>query len=189
MRWLWNKPYWQALTRQIVRDDESSAREFTARLTAQLPRLRRYAASLCRNPADREDLVQNTCLKALAGRKSWDPSSNFNAWSCRIMRNQWIDTFRQRQTRGQEQPADETEDLAGHEASSELQLYVQQVKRAISQLPEEMCEVLSLVCIEELSYKDAAEVLGIPIGTVMSRLARARIKLAELTGQLSMELI
>lgn len=171
-----------------MRDSDDLAREFTARLMAMLPRLRRHASFFCRNAADREDLVQNTCLKALSGRHGFDPTSNFEAWVFRIMRNDWIDTFRRRKSAGHEQPVEETESLAGHGASSELQLYLQQVQRAMTQLPEEMRDVLSLICIQELSYKEAASVLGVPMGTVMSRLARARIKLAEMTGQGGREL-
>jgi RNA polymerase sigma-70 factor, ECF subfamily len=165
---------------------DSSAKDFTARLTAILPRLRRFASTLARNPADREDLVQTTCLKALTGRQSWDPSTNFDAWTFRIMRHHFIDTYRQQKSAGLQHTLDDTEELVSPSASSELTLYVQQVRRAMADLPQDMQEVLSLVCIEELSYKEAADVLGIPMGTVMSRLARARMKLAEMTGQTGM---
>ena len=129
-----------------------------------------------------EDLVQNTCLRAIASQDTWQEDSNFDAWAFRILRNLWLDQLRHRKVRGTEEQVDEMYDLSSSDADSETQLFVAQVQKAMQDLPEDMREVVSLVCIEELSYREAASILDVPVGTVMSRLARARTKLAEATG-------
>ena len=151
-------------------------------LVALLPRMRRYALSLCRHSTTAEDLVQSACLRAMAAQDSWQPGTNFNAWVFRIVRNLWIDQLRHRKVTGHEADLDAAEQLAASGADGEEQLFVQQVRRAMADLPEEMREVVSLVCVEELTYREAAEILNVPLGTVMSRLARARVRLAEATG-------
>jgi RNA polymerase sigma-70 factor (ECF subfamily) len=153
-------------------------------LIAFLPNMRRFAISICGSSDIADDLVQTACERALTNAGAYQPGTRFDAWMFRIIRNLWIDRLRRQKTAGPTEDVEERRDLAGSsgvkeiEARSELRL----VAAAISELPLEQREVLLLVCIEDLSYQDAADLLGIPIGTVMSRLARARKKLGEVTG-------
>ncbi|ODN70279.1 RNA polymerase sigma factor [Methylobrevis pamukkalensis] len=153
-------------------------------LVALLPRLRRYALSLTRDGGLADDLVQGACEKALAGARSWTPGTRFDAWMFRILRNLWIDGLRRRRTEGIQDHMDDHEDIVGTDGNreTEMKLMFADVARAIDDLPTDQREVLLLTCAEDLSYREAAEVLGVPIGTVMSRLARARRRLSEATG-------
>jgi RNA polymerase sigma-70 factor, ECF subfamily len=126
--------------------------------------------------------VQSACMRAIAARDSWEKGSNFDAWIFRIIRNLWMDQLRHKKVMGIQGPVEEADNLASVTADGETRLLLQQVRSAMLALPDDMREIVSLVCIEELSYREVAEILGVPIGTVMSRLARARIKLAEATG-------
>ncbi|MGE0283293.1 MAG: sigma-70 family RNA polymerase sigma factor [Rhizobiaceae bacterium] len=150
-------------------------------LVAFLPNLRRFAISLCRDRELADDLVQSACERALANAGSFLPDTRFDAWMFLILRNLWIDDARRKQTRGIQEDVDAKVDLVGAtgvEVESRLEL--KSVAEAIDLLPEDQREVLLLVCVEGLSYKEAAEVAGAPIGTVMSRLARARLALARM---------
>jgi RNA polymerase sigma-70 factor, ECF subfamily len=158
--------------------------DFGKLLIASLPKLRRFAYSLCRRSAQADDLVQSACERALLAKTSWQPGTNFDAWMFRIIRNLWIDTIRRLKTAGPTTDVDEAYDLIGSDgnAETETRQMLSAVQQEILRLPDELREVLVLVCVEELSYKEAAEVMETPIGTVMSRLSRARLKLAEATG-------
>jgi RNA polymerase sigma-70 factor (ECF subfamily) len=149
-----------------------------------LPNLRRFAISLCRSREVADDLVQTACERALANAQSFQPGTRFDAWMFRILRNLWIDEVRKRKTAGPQEDIDAQPDLVGvsGEREAEARLTLKSVAEAIDGLSEDQREVLLLVCVEELSYKEAAEVIGAPIGTVMSRLARARRNLAEAAG-------
>ena len=154
------------------------------RLVAFLPNLRRFAISLCRSRDVADDLVQAACERALAAQGSFEPGTRFDAWMFRILRNLWIDQVRRAKTAGPTEDIAERHDISGDtgEREAEARLTLKSVASAIDGLPDEHREVLLLVCVEDLSYKEAAEVLAIPIGTVMSRLARARKNLAEAAG-------
>jgi RNA polymerase sigma-70 factor (ECF subfamily) len=153
-------------------------------LVAFLPNLRRFAISLCRSRELADDLVQTACERALANAASFQQGTRFDAWMFRILRNLWIDEVRKRKTAGPQEDIEAQVDLAGAsgEREAEARLTLKSVAEAIGELSEEQREVLLLVCVEELSYKEAADVLGVPIGTIMSRLARARRNLAEAAG-------
>ena len=154
------------------------------RLIALLPNMRRFALSLARRPDLADDLVQQACERALAHAASFQPGTRFDAWMFRIIRNLWIDHIRRDKTAGPQDDIEDRHDLMGDdgERSIEARLALGSVAEAMELLPADQRELILLVCVEDLSYRDAAEVLGVPIGTVMSRLARARKKLAELTG-------
>ncbi len=153
-------------------------------LVAFLPNLRRFAISLCRSRELADDLVQMACERALANEHRFEEGTRFDAWMFRILRNLWIDEVRKRKTAGPQEDIEDQGDLVGASGEREVEarLTLKSVAAAIDGLVEEQREVLLLVCVEELSYKEAAEVLGVPIGTVMSRLARARRNLAEAAG-------
>lgn len=153
-------------------------------LVAFLPNLRRFAISLCGSRDVADDLVQAACERALASAERFEPGTRFDAWMFRILRNLWIDVVRRRKTAGVQEDISEREDIAGvsGEREVEARMTLLSVGEAITELPDEQREVLLLVCIEELSYRETADVLDIPIGTVMSRLARARKNLALSAG-------
>jgi len=157
---------------------------FADDLIALLPNLRRYALSLCRNGDTADDLVQTTVERAFVARDRHDPATRLDAWLFRILRNAFIDMTRRTKTRGvsvdiADMPEAATVDGA---AVTEARLMLNAAEAAIEALPVDQREVMLLICIEEMTYAEAASVLGIPVGTVMSRLARARIAVANRLG-------
>lgn len=157
---------------------------FTEDLIALLPNLRRFALSLCRRADLADDLVQITAERALGARDRFDPATRLDAWLLRILRNAWIDHTRRGAVRGEMIDIDDAPDAAtvdGEEVAMN-RLALSEAEAAIAELPLEQRVVILLVCVEDLSYKEVAEVLGIPIGTVMSRLSRARIAVAQKLG-------
>lgn len=158
--------------------------EFEDDLVAALPKLWRFALSLCRRADVADDLVQTTVERAVASRDRFDPASRLDPWLFRILRNAWIDAGRRQATRGIEVDIADMPEAAIHDGprATEAALLLEQTEAALDTLPEEQREVILLVCFEELSYAEAAEVLAIPKGTVMSRLARGRAALAGKVG-------
>jgi RNA polymerase sigma-70 factor, ECF subfamily len=153
-------------------------------LVALLPRLRRFALVLCRSPSQADDLVQGACERALAHADSWTPGTRFDAWVFRILRNYWIDYLRRTRTEGMTEDVTTRTEIVGDRGEETIlnKLLLAEVQQIIDELPSEQREVLLLVCVEDLAYREAAEVLGVPIGTVMSRLARARKRLVDMTA-------
>lgn len=157
---------------------------FERDLVTALPKLRRFALSLCRRDDVADDLVQSTVERAVASRDRYDPATRLDPWLFRILRNAWIDTTRRARTRGTEidiGDAPEASTVDGPRVTESV-LMLQKTDAAVQALPEEQREVVLLICYEELSYAEAAEVLGIPKGTVMSRLSRGRAALAKDLG-------
>lgn len=166
------------------------ASDFAHDLVALLPRLRRFARALAGAPDRADDLVQSACERALRARDTFQPGTRLDAWMFRILRNVWIDAARRSVARGGEHAGlDEVAERAGWDGRdvTETRLMLAKTREAIAALPPESREVVVLVCVEELSYREAAEVLEVPVGTVMSRLARARVKLARALGQVQDE--
>ena len=155
----------------------ADAEEISVRLVALLPRLRRFARSLSRNQHDADDLTQVVVERALRNQAQFHAGANLAAWMFGIMKNVWIDNWRAHGRRG-EVPL--PEDTGEHTAISpvDTQATLWSVSEAMSKLPEEQRLAVALVLVEGLSYKEAAEVLEVPIGTVTSRLARGRAALA-----------
>ena len=153
-------------------------------LIAMLPRLRRFSRSLTGSADKADELVQTACAKALAAQASWQPGTRFDAWMFRITRNAWIDEVRRTRHGTVTADPEEIERVpgGGGEDAEVARLTLATVMGAIDRLPAEQREVLLLVVMEEFTYGEAAEVLGLPIGTVMSRLARAREKIAVAAG-------
>ena len=146
-------------------------------IVAHLPRLRRFARTLARNPHDADDLVQIAVERALVRIGQWRPDSSLLSWLFGIVRNAWIDEGR---ARGRRQRLIDTEsataDAVAPGRDTELEIWT--VQAALERLPEEQREAIGLVLVEGLSYREASGVLGIPIGTLTSRLARGREALA-----------
>ncbi len=158
--------------------------EFETDLIAALPRLRRFALSLCRRGDVADDLVQLTIERALTSRGQFDPTTRLDPWLFRILRNSWIDITRRLSTRGTEIDIFEMPEASifDGERANEAALALRETEIALGRLPADQREVILLVCYEELSYAEAADVLGVPRGTVMSRLSRGRAALAEFLG-------
>jgi RNA polymerase sigma factor (sigma-70 family) len=141
------------------------------------PSLYNMARWLAQNPNDAEDLVQETYLKALRGFDSFEPGTNFRAWIFQILRNTFLGS-RSKLERRMTQAMDSEEDFPVASGTPESLLIgrsdADAVRHAIEQLPVIFREVILLCDVEEASYREIAEILSIPMGTVMSRLARAR---------------
>lgn len=154
----------------------------TEDLIALLPRLRRFARALARNDDEADDLVQSACERALRNRDSFVPGTRLDSWMCRIVQNLWIDRCRSAAARAETVEIDDALDLPGSDgrAVTLSRLALAEVRRRVRELPEEQRLVLALVTLEGLSYREAAERLAVPIGTVMSRLSRARRRLMDL---------
>ncbi len=154
--------------------------QFKRDLIHLLPRLRRFARTLTRDAADADDLVQSACERAITRIGQWQTGTRLDAWVYTMMRNLWISELRKRKVRvGQGVVDAETAELPSSLASSEDSTFAGQVGRMIEALPEGLSAVLLLVGVEEHSYSETAEILDIPIGTVMSRLSRARAALRD----------
>jgi RNA polymerase sigma-70 factor (ECF subfamily) len=143
--------------------------------------LRRFAYGLTGNMADGDDLLQSACLRALDRAEQWRPGTRLDSWLYRILQNLWIDQIRSGRRREIAIDEDEMAAVPGgdHAREMEARLGLAAVRREIAKLPAEQRAVLLLVSVEGASYKEAAEILEIPIGTVMSRLSRARLTLGE----------
>ncbi len=157
---------------------------FSEELIRLLPNLRRFAVFLCRRSDLADDLVQITAERALAARDRFDPTTRMDAWLFRILRNAWIDHARRTTTQGQTVDVHDMPEALSVDgvAQTEAILMLRKTEAAMATLPDDQREVMMLVCVDDLSYREAAEVIGVPIGTVMSRLARARLALAEKLG-------
>ncbi|MEO0542950.1 MAG: RNA polymerase sigma factor [Pseudomonadota bacterium] len=157
-------------------------------LIALLPRLRRFARTLTGSTHDADDLVQDVCLKALNNSESWDPTQPLDRWVFRIMRNHWVSEIRKRKVRfGEGQVlAEEANELVQKETAEDT-LRGAQLRRQVEELPAELAVLLLAVSVEGYSYAEAAETFDIPIGTVMSRIHRARKTLAAQLNQQSGE--
>jgi len=174
----WN--YGQAPDSAVSRVTPASAR-FSDQLIAVLPRLRRFAAGLTRSAIEADDLVQAACERALAREHQFQEGTRFDSWMFRIVQTIWIDQLRASATRKED--GDIAEERLGTDEPVrrvEARLSLAEVRRAIALLPPDQRATLMLVTVEGLSYKQAAEVADVPIGTIMSRLARARIALQQL---------
>ena len=160
------------------------ADDLRSALAALLPRLRRFGLSLTGSAVEADELVQGTCERVLSRIGQLRDPTRLDAWVYGIMRNMWIDEVRSRRLRRHDELS-AASDVMGEdgEATAEGRITLEMVRRTLGQLSEEQRSVLVLVCVDGLTYKEAAAVLGIPLGTVMSRLSRARQELhARLTG-------
>lgn len=158
--------------------------EIRAELVGLLPRLRRFALGLAGKQEDADDLVQSACVQALARLDQWQAGSRLDSWMFRIVQNCHIDRLRARRLRGDPVDPDEHRHIADEKAhlQPEMRDTLTRVLAAVAILPPEQRAVIMLVCVEEYGYREAAQLLDVPIGTVMSRLARARAKLSEQLG-------
>jgi RNA polymerase sigma factor (sigma-70 family) len=153
----------------------------------QIPALRRYAFALLRNHDAADDLVQDTLERALSRWASRRADGELRAWLFTIERNLFVSMLRQRKRRGVPVTLDEAL-LPGTPGRQEATVEANDVLAAIDHLPEEQKSLLLLVGVEDFTYDEAARILGMPIGTVMSRLSRARQRLRSIleTGKITL---
>jgi RNA polymerase sigma-70 factor, ECF subfamily len=147
-------------------------------LIGVLPRMRRFARGLTGSAVEADDLVQAACERALSRAHQFQEGTRFDSWMFRIVQTIWIDQLRSRDIRREEAEEEGVHvgtDEPGRRAEARLAL--QEVRAALQQLPPEQRAALLLVTVDGLSYKEAAEVAEVPVGTIMSRLARARVAL------------
>lgn len=145
-----------------------------------LPRLRRFAIGLAGSAADGDDLCQMTIERALTRREQWQEGTRLDSWMYRIMRNIFIDEARAGSRRRETFVDAEAGASVGSGGAQEAQVELTMVDRAMAKLPEDQREAVLLVMVEGYSYKEAAEIVGCPVGTLNSRLVRGRDALLEL---------
>jgi len=150
-----------------------------------LPRLRRFARALTRHPQDADDLVQLAVERALSRSRQWRPDSSLTNWMLAIVRNAWIDETRSRRRRDAVL-APENEGAEVGDTGTDRDIDLWSIQSALDRLPEEQRLAVALVLVEGLSYREAAQVMDVPIGTLTSRLARGRLALQSmLTDQVT----
>jgi RNA polymerase sigma-70 factor, ECF subfamily len=164
-------------------NNELQRDELVRQLPGLMPRLWRFALRLTRHQADAEDLVQRSYVRALERRHQWQQGTSLLSWVFAIMHSIWMNELRsaQRRREGSLATDQEFDDVIEPSSSAdpEYQLMCKQVVQAVNALPEAQRIVMTLVAVEGLSYREAAEVLDVPIGTIMSRLARARLSVGQ----------
>ncbi|MEM1385231.1 MAG: RNA polymerase sigma factor [Pseudomonadota bacterium] len=158
--------------------------EIRANLAILVPRLRRFALALCGNRDEGDDLVQTACVKALDRAAQFQPGTRLDSWMFRIVQTTFLDERRKATRRGRQAPPEVLDALSDEGADARRRddrLLIARIRTEIAKLPEEQRLVIGLVAIEGYTYQETAGILDIPIGTVMSRLARARARLLPLT--------
>jgi RNA polymerase sigma-70 factor (ECF subfamily) len=148
-------------------------------LIAHLPRLQAYAIMLTRDRSAGADLLQETALRALRAQNQFTPGTNFTAWMYKILRNEHFSSLR-RSKRKFSRLEDMSEEILSHSGGQESHVMSREVWRAMDQLRPDQREVLILICASGMSYEEAAEAIGCSVGTVKSRLWRARSRMAAL---------
>jgi RNA polymerase sigma factor (sigma-70 family) len=154
--------------------------DLAAEIEPHIPALRRYAWGLVRNQDAADDLVQDCLERALGRRHLRRRDINLRAWLLTILRNLYLNNIRQSRRRGPHVEFQEAEGLAAPDADGERNLIVRDALRALDDLPEEQRSLLLLIAVEDFSYQEAADLFGVPAGTIMSRLSRARANLRSL---------
>ena len=167
--------------KQITPREEALRQE----IVSFLPRLRRFARSLARDPDRADDLVQAACQRALERLDQVREGTRLDSWLYRIIYTRWIDTVRRGKTRSANLVVLTSEDapVAGNRMAGNDLTRALDIKKALGKLPAEHHAAITLVSVEGYSYEEAATVLDVPVGTVASRVARARAMLVRLLAQ------
>lgn len=154
-------------------------RRFESLLIDEIPALRRYARALCRDPGQADDLVQECLARAVGRRKLWIGHRGMRPWLFSIMHNTFVDELRRQSASRYDSGAAVDPQSLASDQNAELLCTLSDFEQALYRLAAEQREVLLLVGLEQMSYRQVAKLIGVPVGTVMSRLARARERLAE----------
>ena len=163
----------------------NSRSPFDVELAPVWPRLRRFAFSLARDPADADDLSQMAVEKAFRSFGQYQAGTRFDSWLFRICRTVWIDQMRSRTRKAAFEAPPEAGEGVGHDprAATDAAIDLNRAMAAMQRLPDEQREVVALILIDGFGYREAAEILGQPIGTVSSRLVRGRQALLAMLGE------
>ena len=156
---------------------------FNALLENEIPKLRRYARSLCRNATDADDLLQDSLLLGMRKSHLWQDGTNLRAWLSTIMHNQHVNVVRRAVREGIKVPIDDVAPRLACPAPQEGALQLRDVERAVKRLPAAQRQVLLMTAIDGQRYGEIATTLGLPEGTVRSRLWRARAAVREWIGE------
>jgi RNA polymerase sigma-70 factor, ECF subfamily len=155
-------------------------------LEAEIPRLRRYARALTRDASRADDLVQSCLVRAVAKEHLWQPGTDLRAWLFTILHNQHVNDVRRAVREGVSVAVEDVAPVLTAPSNAGASLQLRDLERAIARLPEEQRQVILLVGLEGMRYEEVARILGVPIGTVRSRLSRGRDmlrKLMDMTGE------
>jgi RNA polymerase sigma-70 factor, ECF subfamily len=154
--------------------------DFARLLEVEIPRLRRYARALTRDVSRADDLVQSCLTRAVAKQHLWQPGTDLRAWLFTILHNQHVNDVRRSVREGINVAVEEMAPVLTVQSNAVAVLQLRDLEAAIARLPQEQRQVILLVGLEGMRYDDTAEILGIPIGTVRSRLFRGREALRKL---------
>ncbi|MGH7032076.1 MAG: sigma-70 family RNA polymerase sigma factor [Stellaceae bacterium] len=154
--------------------------DFARLLETEIPRLRRYARALTRDGSRADDLVQSCLVRAVAKEHLWQPGTDLRAWLFTILHNQHVNDIRRSVREGVSVPVEDMAPVLTSASNAAASLQLRDLERAMARLPEEQRQVILLVGLEGMRYEEVAKILGIPIGTVRSRLSRGREMLREL---------
>ena len=161
---------------------QGDSKHFKADLIALLPHLRAFARGLCGRADQADDLVQEAVLRAWSARETFVPGTNLKAWLFTIARNHFLNELR-RAHRETQLDEGQAEDALVSQPEQEDRLYLSDLHSALDRLPPERREALLLVGASGFSYEEAAQVCGVAIGTIKSRVARGRVQLAQILGE------
>ena len=156
---------------------EGSADNFREQIIALLPRLSAFAHCLSGNAEQADDLVQEACARALAEKDQWRPGTHLSSWMFRIAQNLWFDRQRVKKFRSEPLDIEVVDHLVGCDGSAAAESRRLDMLRALGQLSPERRVLIAIVSVCGFSYTEAAEILRLPVGTVMRRLARGRLAL------------
>jgi RNA polymerase sigma-70 factor, ECF subfamily len=158
---------------------ENSSDGFSEQIIALLPRLLAFAYCLTGNAKQRDHLVQETCARALAHQNQWEPATHLDSWMFRIAKNLWFDRKRAKKLRSGPVDIELPDFLVGSDgwAVTESRHVLADLLKALDHLSPEDRVLIALVCVDGLSYTEAADILDLPLGTVMGRLVRGRLAL------------
>ena len=154
--------------------------DFARLLETEIPRLRRYARALTRDASRADDLVQSCLVRAIAKQHLWQPGTDLRAWLFTILHNQHVNDVRRSMRDGVTVPIEDVTPVLTAPSNVGASLQLRDLERAMTKLPEEQRQVILLVGLEGMRYEEVATILGIPIGTVRSRLSRGRDLLRQL---------
>jgi RNA polymerase sigma-70 factor (ECF subfamily) len=154
--------------------------DFARLLEVEIPRLRRYACALTRDVARADDLVQSCLTRALAKQHLWQPGTDLRAWLFTILHNQNVNDVRRSAREGANIDIEEVAPVLSVQPRAMASLELRDLEAAIAKLPPEQRQVILLVGLEGMAYEEVAVILGVPIGTVRSRLSRGREQLRRL---------
>src|SRR3954469_1974771 len=156
--------------------------DFGSLVEAEIPRLRRYARALTRDAVRADDLVQNCLLRAIAKQHLWQPGTDLRAWLFTILHNQNVNDVRHSAREGSNVSIEDAAPMLTTQSNAFDAVQLRDLEAAIAKLPQEQRHVILLVGLEGMRYEEVAVVLGVPIGTVRSRLSRGRDQLRNLMG-------